>query len=453
MMEESDAIPAIDPPVEAEISIEEAMTYAIRMHKDGFVEAAARIYTRVLAQQGSNVDALNFLGVAFAQFDDLAKASQLIRAALVHAPENPDAHNNLGNVLKRQGELDGAEAAYRRALELDPSNLGALTNVGVLMNARDAHEDAVTMFRRVLAIDPDHAEAHHNLGNALFGLQRPDEALAAFEKAMSSKPYSIASYRGLGSALTMAGHDERAAAIYRKWTELAPDDAEAAHMLASVSGGENVPSRTSAEAVKILFDRFAGSFDAVLQRLKYQAPALVADTLTTILGEPKNALTMLDVGCGTGLGGPLLRPYAARLIGLDLSEGMIEQAKRRAVYDDFVVADFVEYAAEQTDAYDIVTAIDMVCYVGDMTDTARGFATTLRPGGYVAFTAEREEAEAAPNGFRLHPHGRYSHAIEYLKRELADAGLRVVRVREEVLRNELGAPVHGFAIVAQKPLS
>ena len=40
-----------------------------------------------------------------------------------------------------------------------------------------------------------------------------------------------------------------------------------------------------------------------------------------------DVLDVLDLGCGTGLCGPLLRPYARALAGVDLSPQMLERMR------------------------------------------------------------------------------------------------------------------------------
>ena len=52
---------------------------------------------------------------------------------------------------------------------------------------------------------------------------------------------------------------------------------------------------------------------------------------------------MLDAGCGTGLCGPLIAPYARRLVGVDLSERMLAQARARDVYDELVKGELTAY--------------------------------------------------------------------------------------------------------------
>jgi len=62
--------------------------------------------------------------------------------------------------------------------------------------------------------------------------------------------------------------------------------------------------------VASVFDHFAPSFDAKLEKLEYHAPQLVADACAAALGAPAGRLQVADVGCGTGLCGALLRPWA-----------------------------------------------------------------------------------------------------------------------------------------------
>jgi predicted TPR repeat methyltransferase len=438
------------PPEEIELSLDDAVAEAIRVHQQGFAKAAAEIYDRVLKVKPDHVDALHFLGVAALQLGHPKEATDLIRESLKHAPDNADAHNNLGNVLKSQGDLEEAREAYARALELHPENPQTLTNLASILAVTKDHEGALALYQKVLATAPDYVEAHHNLGNLYFEMGELEGALNAFKTALTLKPYNTEAYRKLGNVLALVGLMESAREIYKKWTEIAPNDPESHHMLAAVSG-ENIPAQASAQSVKQLFDRFSNSFDQVLQNLGYSAPAIVADTLKNLIGEPKGSLAILDAGCGTGLGGPLLRPFAKTLVGLDLSDGMIEKARARNAYDDFVISELGEYMLSKPGAFDVVTAIDTFCYIGDLAKTARALAITLTPGGHAVFTVELSPEDKAPNGYLLHPHGRYSHTGQYLDAELAKAGLEVLLKRQEVLLKEAGKPVEGFAVVARRP--
>jgi predicted TPR repeat methyltransferase len=55
--------------------------------------------------------------------------------------------------------------------------------------------------------------------------------------------------------------------------------------------------------------------------------------------EPSLHFDVLDAGCGTGLCGAILAPFARRLVGVDLSEGMLAHAKAKNVYHELVKAE------------------------------------------------------------------------------------------------------------------
>ncbi|HEX7498890.1 MAG TPA: hypothetical protein VF524_01150, partial [Polyangia bacterium] len=105
--------------------------------------------------------------------------------------------------------------------------------------------------------------------------------------------------------------------------------------------------------------------------------------------------------------------------------------------------------AEHEAAYDLIAAVDTLCYFGDLREVVLGCARALRTGGHMAFTVEMSEPAAAPNGYRLHPHGRYSHSEAYLLGVLTEAGLNVRIVRSAQLRIER-TPVQGFVVVANR---
>ena len=64
------------------------------------------------------------------------------------------------------------------------------------------------------------------------------------------------------------------------------------------------------------------------------------------------------------------------------------------------------------------------------------------------FTVEQAPDDAA-GGFRLNPHGRYSHAEAYLRRTLAAAGFAEPLIDRVILRQELKVPVAGYLVTAR----
>lgn len=220
-------------------------------------------------------------------------------------------------------------------------------------------------------------------------------------------------------------------------------------MLAALTG-EDVPARASSGYVRTVFDRFAESFDEKLRSLDYRAPQLVTAAVEAALGAGRGDLDVLDAGCGTGLCGPLLRPYAQRLVGVDLSPAMLQRAELRACYDSLAPADLPAYLEEALQQFDLIAAADVLCYFGDLSPVLTAVGTALRPGGHFAFTVEHlQEDEAA--GLRLNRHGRYSHTAGHVAAAAGAAGLSVVRSDGAVLRMEAGEPVAGLVVLLRCP--
>jgi predicted TPR repeat methyltransferase len=245
------------------------------------------------------------------------------------------------------------------------------------------------------------------------------------------------------------GERERAADLLREWLVESPEDPVAQHLLAACEG--RAPERASDAYVSRVFDAYAESFDASLQRLNYRAPALVAQAVREALGEPARALDVADVGCGTGLMAPLLAPWARLLAGCDLSAGMLRQAARRGGYDRLHQAELVHYLATQPAAFDLVVSADTLCYFGDLHAAVHAAAQSLRPGGWLVFTVEALEGENMP--CRLELSGRYTHAEAHVRAALAAAGFASPRLQAVVPREEAGREVRGWLAAAQHPPS
>jgi predicted TPR repeat methyltransferase len=220
-------------------------------------------------------------------------------------------------------------------------------------------------------------------------------------------------------------------------------------MIAALAGGPS-PERASDNYVQATFDRFAGTFDDVLTRLEYRAPALCGAMVDRLLGTPDASQAVLDAGCGTGLCAPVLLPYARSLDGVDLSPKMLEKAALRNCYRRLDEAELTAWLAAHPHSYDLIVSADTLCYFGALAEVTAAAAGALRAGGHFVFTLEETVDAAEAPQFRLHPHGRYSHTEAYARQVLEQAGMAVVELRHEVLRTELNAPVAGLAIAARR---
>ena len=428
------------------LTLDEAVAVAIALQQAQQWEAAADIYGTILDVAPNHADALHFSGVLAHQRGQAGDAVALIERSLELDPGRADWHSNLGIVLQDRLSLDAAAAAYGRAIALDPRHANAHSNLGVVLRAKGEPTAAEAAYREAIRIDPDHCDAYHNLGVLLNAQQRPREAALCFSKIITLRPKHPEARRLLALAHCTLGEVDEAVAIFEDWLREEPGDPIARHMLAACSG-RDVPPRASDAFVERTFDSFAASFDSRLARLHYRAPALVAEMLEHSGVARSKSLDVLDAGCGTGLCGSLIEPYARRLIGVDLSDGMLEQARPRNVYDDLVKSELTAYLAGCDTAFDVIVSTDTLVYFGPLDTVVAAAASALRPGGRLVFTVE----QLAGAGYSLAPSGRYSHARDYVGDVLTGAGLEPEIALAE-LRLEAGEAVAGLVVLGTKEL-
>jgi predicted TPR repeat methyltransferase len=438
--------PSDTPP--RELTLDQAVALAILLQKNAQLAEAQEVYRRVLETAPNHADALHYAGILAHQQGRSDEAVALIEKSLAVAPDRADCYNNLGIVFQSTGRLEAAIDAYRRAILLDPSHANAHSNLGVLLRAAGKPSEAEAAYRTAIRWNPEHIDAYTNLGVLLNALNRTEEAAACYCKVITLRPKHREARKLLALAHCTLGEVDEAVKIFEEWLEEDPGDPIALHMLAACTG-RRVPARASDAFVERTFDSFAASFEAKLERLSYRAPSLVAAMLHDSGVDPSKQLDVLDAGCGTGLCGTLVVRYARRLVGVDLSEGMLARAKEKQVYDAVVKSELTEYLRRHTETFDLIVSADTLVYFGDLKPVLAAAADALRPGGFFIFTLEHAVQGEARAGYRLELHGRYSHTREYVERAILAAGLQPSLVTAD-LRMESGTPVAGLVVRAAK---
>ena len=430
-----------------ELTVEEAVAIGVQLHKEGRLGEADVVYAKILSVDSGNVRVLHFAGVLAHQLGRSGDGVELIRKSLSLAPDVADWHNNLGIVLQETSRFDEAIDAYHRAIALDPQHANAYSNLGVLLRATGKPGEAEAAYRTAISINPEHIDAHTNLGILLYALKRREEAVACFCRVVTLRPKHPEARRLLALAHCTLGEIDKAIRIFEEWLAEAPGDPVATHMLSACTG-RDVPPRASDDYVQQSFDAFAASFESKLATLSYRAPTLVGAMLDDSGLDASRSLDVLDAGCGTGLCGPLIAPYARRLTGVDLSGGMLSQAMEKNIYDELRQGELTAYLRSRTDAFDVIVSADTLVYFGGLEDVAAAAAGALRSGGLFIFTVEHGAGESAPD-HQLRTNGRFAHARPYVERVLGGCGF-AVDIGEAELRTESGVPVEGLVVRARK---
>ncbi len=491
------------PPQAAGRDLPTALAQAIALLRAERLPEADAALAEILRRWPEQSDALHYQGVLRHTQGRTEEGVALIQRALQAVPNDAGAWSNLGNVLLLAGRFDEAAQAYQSAIDSAkrahsasgtqpgttrttgaPGSAAsalapALNNLCTLHRHRGELSRSESAGREALEHAPDFADAWYNLSLTLMAQGRINESLKADSQARALWPADKQPRHELIRALLLLGEHRRAAGMVREWLAQEPNNPIAAHMLAaceaslgpgattgtgtgtlagaSMAAGRSghaptptpTPERASDDYVKQVFDAFSTSFDAKLEALNYRAPEWVMRSFAAAVGEPRAALDIVDAGCGTGLCGPLLRPYARHLAGCDLSEGMLRRAKVRGGYDVLHAAELTFYLDTQAAAFDAVISADTLCYFGALEAPLAAAYRSLRPGGWIVFSVEAQPPDAGlPH--RLQSSGRYAHTAAYLKQALTEARFEAITLEPVDLRMEAGEPVRGWVARARR---
>jgi predicted O-linked N-acetylglucosamine transferase (SPINDLY family) len=196
----------------------------LALHRQGELAAAERVYREVLDLEPRHFDSVHMLGLVALQTGRIEQGIELVRQAIALNGKVAAAHNNLGKALLDLMRPEQALASFERAIALDATFAEAHANRGNALIALNRSAQALACYQQAIALKPDFAEAHRNCGNVFSRLRRYDEALAAYDRAFAMRP----------NMPGVEGHRLYAKLHLCDWSHW---DAESAHLLASVRGG------------------------------------------------------------------------------------------------------------------------------------------------------------------------------------------------------------------------
>ena len=423
---------------------------------------------------------VNLGGLHFAAAE-WTEAERAFSHALTLKPLDLDAALGQGDALYRLGRNDEAIAAYRRVLALKPDDARAHFKLGSVLAAGPDLGEAKAALRNAIALDPSNAAAYVNFAGVLHQLGRLAEAAEAARQAVNLDGGLVAAYSILGTIFLESGQFQPAAEILRIAADLDPGavmiltalataenaidnpraaerllqrilaiepaNLEARHMLSAVNGEpvRSVPPGYSRQ----LFNWYAEKFDRMLaDSLNYRAPQDVAAMLMDVKPEPRAFSALLDLGCGTGLVAEALAKHYVidQKVGVDVAEKMVEVSRKKGFYDEVIHGDAADVLAARAAAFDLITAVDMFIYVGDLAPLMPLMARALKSGGVLAYSIE----VMTEGKYKLQRTGRFAHTIKYVEDLAKSHGLTPLASRAVTLRLENTAGVPGLIGLLQR---
>ncbi len=145
------------------------------------------------------------------------------------------------------------------------------------------------------------------------------------------------------------------------------------------------------------YDEWAKDYDEDLDSdFGYVIPRIAADSFGRFVHKDAR---ILDAGAGTGLVGvELNRLGYTNMEAMDLSRGMLDEARRKGVYGDFHQMIMGEPLDFDTDSYDAAICVGVLTLGHAPAHSLDELARIVRPGGCIVFTLRPDVYER--NGFR-----------------------------------------------------
>jgi tetratricopeptide (TPR) repeat protein len=227
-------------------------TQAVKLHRQGNLIQAERLYAQILSAAPGNFDALHMLGTLLSQQGRHDEALPLLKTALAINPESanawvnysnllsgmqrfseaisgydkaislrqndPDVYCNRGHALQSMGVLDEAMADYGRALAISPRHISAHIAMGNALQRSGRHADAIEFYAGCLRIDPTRTDAMMSKSNSLEQLGRLNEAvetlIADYKNALKIEPGNAKTLTGLALVYANLQEFEKASECY-----------------------------------------------------------------------------------------------------------------------------------------------------------------------------------------------------------------------------------------------
>lgn len=409
----------------------------------------------------------------------LAEAALALNALQRETPDDPRIFASGTRLGLIAGNAGAALASAERAVQLAPKWPHALALLARAQAVNARHEAAIDTSQTLLDQTQGTAFAFDTV--AFLGMRAFPSAklIALLRRGVAAFPSSDIYAIALARAVT-AQDAKEAADLYAQVAERSPSNTVALTELAAIEiarannasalraiekvvalGVDNASVRflrdraegkamgpIPAEQIADLFDRYAEQFDDSLTKsLAYRAPWIAARYVTDAF--PDKNISVLDLGCGTGLFGAALGPIGEGLVGVDLSRQMIEKALQRKIYSRLHHSEMIEsLTATASEEFDVVAAIDVAPYLGRLESFVSQATRVMKAQGMLLFTCER--AAETESDVTLRSSDRYAHRASYLMALCEECGLANIVVDPFISRTEAGRPVESYLVAARK---
>lgn len=205
------------------------------------------------------------------------------------------------------------------------------------------------------------------------------------------------------------------------------------------------------------YDLLAKDYDQIWPKAEYSIPRW----LKSFFGNyEKTNARIMDLGCGSGIVGDILKELNFKpnfLLGVDLSEQMVIEARKKGLYNEVLKQDLsTGLKDKKSHSYDVVTACGLFEFIQDKDKLLNDISYQLNKGGTLLATFEsctdsEEKASIvqSPSG----PITRHRITESELTDLIEKCGLQVVHIEKTIgyKSPSTGNTINYFLLESKKP--
>ncbi len=402
----------------------------------GDIEKSKR-YALAAQQLNPSADDISLiLGLIAQKENNPAEAKMYFQTAVEQNPRNVAALLNLANVETNENNFEQAEKRYKKALDLEPDSLDAHINYANMLYHQERLSEALEEYRAAVILNPRSAEISNNIGIILKDLGEFEDALGLFFNAYNLDADRIDFSVNIMETLILfyRKNKDDALLIAENWLKHSPQNVFAQRVNAAFKGEKLEDNKVFSEK---LFDNFADNYELVLKKIAYGVPRRIKD----LAGNVKGAV--VDLGCGSGLVGEVLKNGENQIIGVDISQNMLNKAAEKGIYSELIKSDILDFCQQRLPQLQtsLIVAADVFGYIGNLAPVISALK-----GKNICFSIE---VSAETDDYKLNDAGRYLHNPAYIENLLQTNGFTQINKYDLVLRQENGADVKGLLYFAK----
>lgn len=398
-------------------------------HHMEFLQEAISCYQRAIHINSRFTSAHYSLGLAYRDTGDVRRALQAFQTVLEIDPFHTESRMGYCHMLYVKQNTVAAESCLLNVLEITPSSAAAAVLAGQVYLKKKNHKRSLAYFRSALASSPNNPIARY-MSSALIGKESNDE----WRLLYLTDYYDLNSYHyesSVAQVLKSSIYNIIRRTVQDHLPEACHEDLQSRRNLHD--GFDNVKvdlvgdKECQACDTKIGGDRLACEATYCTRNMhnsNRNAPLdseMGKDSSDEDVGsymdrssddeshheygmysDDEKSLYVLDLGSGAGsLCHAFINHTSTRhveMIGADISQRMNAKALQRNCYKEILHVDLSMLLNELVDSeFDVITAVDVLHHMGDLSGVLRSARGIIRSGGLFIFTVEVLDGSSSQN--------------------------------------------------------